>query len=112
MANTTTNHIEIRKNRDDQPRAFVQGTRIRVLDIYVLSEVQGKTPDEIVAAFPHLTLAQVHAALAYYFDNMDAIGDEMRHDEDFVLRMRAHTGPGPLEAKLKNMGAAGDSVSS
>jgi hypothetical protein len=25
------------------------------------------TPDEIAAAYPHLTLAQVHAALAYYF---------------------------------------------
>ncbi len=65
MADTATKHIEIRKSRRDQPRAFVQGTRIRVLDIYVLSEVQGQTPDEIVRAFGHLTLAQVHAALAY-----------------------------------------------
>ncbi len=109
---TTTNHIDIRNNRRGEPRAFVQGTRVRVLDVYVLAEVQGKTPDEIVGAFPQLSLAQVHAALAYYFDNKDAIEKEMRADEEFVLRMRAATGPGPLEARLKDKGAEGDSVSS
>jgi uncharacterized protein (DUF433 family) len=42
------------------------------------------TPDEIVEAYPHLTLAQVHAALAYYWEHRDEIEQEIRADQSFV----------------------------
>ena len=45
----------------------IAGTRIRVWDIYVLHELQGKSPDEAIAAFPEISLIDVHAALAYYW---------------------------------------------
>jgi uncharacterized protein (DUF433 family) len=104
-------HIEIRKNRDGQDRAYIVGTRVRVQDIYVDSEVLSKSPEEIVAALPHLTLAQVHAALAYYFDHREEILDELRQDEHFVAMLKQRTGPGPLETKLRSAGG-GDAVSS
>ena len=94
-------HIELRKNRDGQDRAFIAGTRIRVQDIYAMAEVQGLNADEIVAALPHLTLAQVYAALSYYFDHRDAIQAALREDENFVAQLRALTGPGPFEQKLR-----------
>jgi uncharacterized protein (DUF433 family) len=65
MSQAALNTIELRPNRSGQPRVFIAGTRVRVQDIYGLSELQGKTPDEIVAALPHLTLHQVHSALAF-----------------------------------------------
>ena len=86
-------HIEIRKNRDGQDRAFIVGTRVRVQDIYVDSEVLGKSPEEIVAALPHLTLSQVHTALANYFDHREEILDELRQDEQFVALLKEQTGP-------------------
>jgi uncharacterized protein (DUF433 family) len=104
-------HVEIRKNRAGQERAYIVGTRVRVQDIYVDSEVLGKTPEEIVTALPHLTLAQVHAALAYYFDYRDDILDELRQDEEFVAAMKNRTGPGPLERKLRDAGID-DAISS
>ena len=104
-------HIEIRKNRAGQDRAFIAGTRVRVQDIYVDSEVSGKSPEEIVAALPHLTLAQVHAALAYYFDHREEILDELRQDEQFVALIKERTGPGPLEMKLRDADV-GDAISS
>ena len=111
MGNAQTQHIEIRQNRDGQDRAFIAGTRIRVQDIYVDSEVLGKSAEEIVAALPHLTLAQVHAALSYYFDHREEILDELRQDEQFLVLMKAQTGPGPLEMKLRDAGV-GDAISS
>lgn len=111
MKPNSKQHIEIRKNRSGQDRAYIIGTRIRVQDIYADSEIRGMTPDEIVVAFPHLSLAQVHAALAYYFDNREAILDEIRQDEEFVEWYRQQTGPGPLERKLKGI-EADDAVSS
>jgi uncharacterized protein (DUF433 family) len=110
MSRTPTQHIEIRQNRDGQDRAFVVGTRVRVQDIYVDSEVLGKSPEDIVASLPQLTLAQVHAALAYYFDNRNEILDELREDEAFVALMKQRTGPGPLELKLRDA-STGDAVS-
>lgn len=95
-----TSHIEIRKNRGGQDRAYIAGTRVRVQDIYAYSEIHGMSPDEIARELPHLTLGQIHAALSYYFDHRQAIQDEIRQDEEFVERMRAQTGPGPLEQKL------------
>ena len=110
MERTLIQHIELRKNRDGQDRAFIVGTRVRVQDIYVDSEVLGKTPEEIVAALPHLTLAQVHAALAYYFDHREQVLDELRQDEEFIVLMRQRTGPGPLETKLRDT-STGDAIS-
>jgi uncharacterized protein (DUF433 family) len=111
MEHMLTQHIEIRKNRAGHDRAYIVGTRVRVQDIYVDAEVLGKTPDEIVAALPHLTLAQVHAALSYYFDHRGEILHALREDEEFVAAMKKKTGPGPLEMKLRNV-ATGDAISS
>lgn len=40
----------------------------------------GMTADEISAEFPHLGLAGVHAALAYYFANREIIDAEIEAD--------------------------------
>jgi uncharacterized protein (DUF433 family) len=111
MERTLTQHVEIRKNHAGQDRAFIIGTRVRVQDIYVDAEVIGKSPEEIVVALPHLTLAQFHAALAYYFDHREEILDELRQDEQFVTVLKERTGPGPLETKLRDAGL-GDAISS
>ena len=94
-------HIELRKNRDGADRAFIAGTRVRVQDIYALSEIHGKTPDEVVQALPHLTLGQVHAALGYYFDHRAEILREMREDGQFAAEFQAAMPPGPLQSRLQ-----------
>lgn len=101
-------HIELRPNRDGQLRAFVAGTRVRVQDIYALSELRGSTPDEVVDALPHLTLGQVHAALSYFFDHREEILREMREDAEFVERVRALAGPGLLRARIEAAGSSGE----
>ena len=42
----------------------VAGTRIRVWDIHVWHDLQGRTAEEIVADFPQLSVADVYAAVA------------------------------------------------
>jgi uncharacterized protein (DUF433 family) len=109
---TTINHIELRENRSGERRAYIAGTRTRVQDIYALAEIQGRTPDEIVTALPHLSLGQVHAALSYYFDHRDQILSEVHEDGELIRTIRAATGAGPLESKLNPQDANGDSVPS
>src|ERR1700692_3037167 len=45
----------------------------------------GMTPEEIALEYPHLTLAQVHAALAYYHVNRDEIEADIADDEAAAL---------------------------
>lgn len=59
-------------------RACVAGHRVRVMDIVVWHEMRGMTPDQIVDLFPGITLADVHAALAYYFDHPQETEEEFR----------------------------------
>ena len=77
----------------------VAGTRIRVWDIASLAQA-GHAPDEILAHYPSLTLADVHAALAYYYDNRDEIERSAAADLRFAEELRGKLGPGPLEQKL------------
>jgi uncharacterized protein (DUF433 family) len=111
MHTEVATHIEIRKNRAGQDRAYIAGTRTRVQDVYVLAEIHAHTADQIVEQLPHLTLGQVHAALAYYFDHREQILHELREDDEFVQALRQQTGPGPLEQKL-NAARGDDAVSS
>ena len=74
----------------------IAGHRIRVQDIVFWTEA-GQSPDEIVARFPPLSLADVHAALAYYHDHRTEIDQQIRDDDEFVTRMRAASGPGLLD---------------
>lgn len=77
-------------------RPRVAGTRIRVANIAIWTE-EGMSPDEIVASYPQLTLADVHAALAYYHDHRADVDTQIREDERFVADTKVQTGPGPLE---------------
>ncbi len=62
-------------------KACVTGHRIRVMDIVVLHQLRGYSPDEIVGMFPGISLGDIHAALAYYFDNRKEIDDDFVKDE-------------------------------
>ena len=108
MATAPTQHIEVTPGVcGGRPR--IAGHRIRVQDIYVWHERQGKSPDEIVSEFPQLTLADVYAALAYFWDHRDEILEDMKRQDDFVEEMKAKY-PSRLLQRLKGMGA-GDAIS-
>lgn len=66
--------------------AVIQGTRFPVRSVvnYVLHH--GCTPEELVAKFSHLTLAQIHDALAYYYDNREDIDREMTENREERVR--------------------------
>jgi uncharacterized protein (DUF433 family) len=77
----------------------IRGRRITVQNIVVWHEYLGKSADEISAEHD-LSLADVYAALTYYFDNRDEIGRSIEEDEAFVAEMRKTAGS-VLGQKLK-----------
>jgi uncharacterized protein (DUF433 family) len=65
----------------------IAGTRIRVVDIVLWNEA-GRSPEEIVRDYPHLSLADVHAALTYYFDHREEIDRHLRDADALIERMK------------------------
>lgn len=99
MDNILTQHIE-KTPGVCGGRARIAGHRIRVVDVVAWHEKRGQSPDEIVAMFPGITLADVHAALAYYFDHREEIEAEFRQDAALGDTLRARY-PSRLQEKLR-----------
>ncbi len=91
-----------------QPR--IAGTRIKVKHVYTWVERMGMTPAQVVAGYPHLTMAQVHAALTYYWSNSDEIHQDIENEEKLVAELKAKAGPSKIQERLAERNAADDSL--
>lgn len=65
-------------------KSCVIRTRIRVWDIHVWHDLQGMTPEQIVAEFSQLSVADIHAALTYYHDNRELLEQQNRQAQKLV----------------------------
>jgi uncharacterized protein (DUF433 family) len=110
MNQTTTERI-VSRPEVCGGKACIAGTRIRVQDIFVWHELQGLSADEIVSRFQHIHMADVYAALAYYWDHRDEIQSQMREETAFVEQMKQKH-PSPLQQKLAGKHAPDNPVSS
>ena len=73
--------------------------RIRVQDVAIWHEKLGMSADEIVHHYPTLTLADVYAALAYYWDHRDDIERTIAEEDALVEELRRDY-VGPLQRRL------------
>ena len=67
---------------------IIDGTRFPVRSVVSYILHHGLTPEELVARFTHLNLAQVHDALAYYYDNRDEIEQDLAANREDTIRSR------------------------
>ena len=79
----------------------IAGHRITVQDIAIWHERLGRSVDEICAEYG-LSLAEIYAALAYYFDHRQEIDQSIQENEAFVATIRSKT-PSILKQKLANL---------
>ena len=94
---TLDEHIDITPGvAGSKPR--IAGHRITVQNVVIWHEHLGKSADEIATEYD-LTLADVYAALAYYFDHRAEIDESIRTGEAFAETLRERT-PSKLSRKL------------
>jgi uncharacterized protein (DUF433 family) len=72
-------------------RACIDGTRIRVLDIACLQR-EGYTPEKMLEVYPSLNLAQLHAALSYYYENLQEIESALLEDREVAEKIENERG--------------------
>jgi uncharacterized protein (DUF433 family) len=66
---------------------IVKGTRTTVRSIAGYYQM-GMSVDEILESLPHLSPAQVHSALAYYFDHQAQVDRDIRKNNDIEFWKR------------------------
>ena len=87
----TTPHIAISEDvAGGKPR--IAGHRITVQHIVIWHERMGLSTDEI-ASNQGLTLAEIYAALTYYYDHRQEIDEAILADESYVVELRKQITP-------------------
>jgi uncharacterized protein (DUF433 family) len=89
MSTLTYPHIEL--DREGVPR--ILGTSTKVVEVVLDRLAYNWGADEIQRQHPHLTLAQIYGALAYYHDHQSEL------DRDIEARLR---GVGDIQAAISN----------
>ena len=98
MTTATTVPIHL----DDRGVAWVDETNVKVKEIVMDQIGYGWTPGEMHYQHPHLSMAQIHAALSYYYEHKDEMDAEMERDveETATLRAEAEALQSPIRASL------------
>jgi uncharacterized protein (DUF433 family) len=101
---TTTaaiNHIEV----DDKGVARIGGTRMKVIHLIQHKNANHSSAEQMQKEFPHFSLAQIHAAMAYYYDHQaeldKQIAAEEREAQALLATMPQTVGHGKLRAAGK-----------
>ena len=90
--------------RDDQGVAWIDDTNVKVIEVVLDRLAYGWSPEEVHFQHPGISLAQIHAALAYYYDHQAELDAEIAGQQEEVRRLREQAGESPLVARLKARG--------
>jgi uncharacterized protein (DUF433 family) len=100
MPTTTTAHIHL----DERGVAWIDDTNIKVVEVVLDKRAYGWSPEEIHTQHPDLSLAQIHAALSYYYDHQLAIDAYIEQQLKWVEAMAAQAGDSPVRQRLRALG--------
>src|SRR5215210_3451164 len=92
LASLLTRSPEVRHGRVRLARPAITVHRVAILSNL------GHSPEEIVRKYKHLTLAGVHAALAYYHANREQVDAELAADREEAARLEAEFARAPKVA--------------
>lgn len=101
MPDSTTAHIRL----DDRGVAWIDDTNTKVVEVALDMIAHGWSPEEIHFQHRHLSLAQIHAALGYYYDHKAEIDTQIQRNVKDVQNLRAQAGESPIRKRLRETGA-------
>jgi uncharacterized protein (DUF433 family) len=99
MAEPATTYAHITVDKHGIP--WIAGANTKVVELVAEVHAYGWSPEELAHQHPHLSLAQIHSALAYYWDHRDEIEADLRRRQERVDHIEGEVGQHPLVAKLR-----------
>jgi len=88
---------------DEQGIGWISDTKVKVIEVAIDKLVHGSSPEDIHFQYPHLSLAQVYAALAYYYEHQNELDSEIQRRWQEVNEMAALEANTPLQQRLREL---------
>jgi len=92
-------HIEL----DEHGRPWIIGANTKVIEV-VLDTMAGLDPDQIHNEYPGLSLAQIHSALAYYYDHKEEMDRAISEMESRINERAEQAKDTPGRKRLRELG--------
>ena len=100
LSETRYEHIML--NEDQVPT--IAGTTMKVIELVLDHIAYGWSPEELHFQHQYLSMAQIHSALAYYWDHKAELDQDIERRLQFVDQLRQTTQPPLLREGLKAKG--------
>jgi uncharacterized protein (DUF433 family) len=88
---------------DDREIAWISGTKVKVIEVVLDKIAYGSSPEEIHFQHPNLSLAQIHGALTYYYENQDKVDDQIRRGLEESDELASRASDAEFRRKLRNL---------
>lgn len=89
---------------DERNMPIIAGTRMKVVELVTSVKAYGWSPEELGFQYPHLTMSQIHSALAYYWDHKEEIETEIEQRFQEAEKLRLEAGESPFAARMRSQG--------
>lgn len=92
MATAPAAHIHL----DEHGTAWIDDTNVKVIEVVLDKLAHGESAEETHLQYPHLTVAQIYSALAYYHDHRAEFDAQIENDfhEFQTMRNQSMDSPG------------------
>jgi uncharacterized protein (DUF433 family) len=71
-------------NRDERGVAWIDDTNVKVIEVVMDWMANGSSAEEMQRQHPHLALAQIHAAMAFYYDHKAEVDSQIQNSLRFA----------------------------
>src|SRR6266545_7045657 len=85
---------------DDAGRPWLDDSNVKVIEVVLDHIAYGWNAETIQENHPHLSLAQVYAALAWYYDHQAEMDSEIERQDERIQALRDAATPSPLQRRL------------
>jgi uncharacterized protein (DUF433 family) len=100
MEAVATSHICL----DERGRAWIDDTNVKVIEVVLDHTSYGSSPEEMHREYPHLSLAQIHAALAYYYDHQKEFDEEIERQVQRIDALAERAADSPFRQRMRALG--------
>ena len=87
--------------QDERGVAWIGDKNVKVIEVVLDHLAYGWSADAIHEQHPHLSMAEIHAALAFYYDHASEMEAQIERQEVELSHLRAATGQSPLQQRLR-----------
>ena len=74
---------------DEKGVAWISGANTKVVEVVLDKMAHNSSPEEMHEQYPHLSLAQIHAALSYYYEHQAEVDADIERRDREVETLRA-----------------------